>query len=47
MLCSRKSGPEIGFESVDWINLAWEGNQWPVLVNVVITKQEKLLTFLF
>jgi len=46
MRCSRKSGPEIGWASVDWINLARERNQQRVLVNMVIRQQGKMLKLL-
>jgi hypothetical protein len=39
--CSRKSGPEIGWASVDWIIWLGRRNQQRVLVNMVIRQQEK------
>jgi hypothetical protein len=36
-----KTGPEIGWAIVDWINLARERKQQRVLVNMVIRQQGK------
>jgi hypothetical protein len=36
-----KTGPKIGWASVEWINLARERNQQRVVVNMVIRQQEE------
>ena len=47
MRCSRKSGPEIGWACVDWINLAREMNQQRLLVSMVIRQQVAVLIYLY
>jgi hypothetical protein len=34
---------EIGWEGVDWINMAQDWDEWPVLVNTVPNLQESII----